>query len=37
VATKALACKLCKAVWHVWNDQTEYDPVRVVSDGLKTV
>ncbi|MFM7815726.1 MAG: IS110 family transposase [Verrucomicrobiota bacterium] len=29
VATKALACKLCKAVWHVWNDQTGYDPVRV--------
>ena len=29
VATKALACKLRKAVWHFWNDQTEYDSVRV--------
>jgi transposase len=29
IATKALACKLCKAAWHVWHDQTLYDPIRV--------
>jgi len=29
VATKALACKLCKAAWHVWHDEVEYDPVRI--------
>jgi transposase len=28
VATKALACKLCKAAWHVWHDGVDYDPLR---------
>jgi transposase len=29
VATKALACKLAKAAWHVMHDQVSYDPGRV--------
>jgi transposase len=29
VATKALACKLSKAAWHVMSEQTDYDPARV--------
>lgn len=37
VATKALACKLCKAVWHVWHDQTEYDPVRVFGPQAESI
>lgn len=29
VATKALACKLAKAAWHVMNEATDYDPKRM--------
>ena len=29
VATKALACKLAKAAWHMMNEQTAYDPARM--------
>jgi transposase len=29
VATKALACKLAKAAWHVMHDNVPYDPQRV--------
>lgn len=29
VATKALACKLAKAAWHVMHDDVAYDPQRV--------
>ena len=29
IATKALACKLAKAAWHVINDQSAYDPKRM--------
>jgi len=29
IATKALACKLAKAAWHVATDQTDYDGARV--------
>jgi transposase len=29
VATKALACKLAKAAWHVLSEQIDYDPQRV--------
>ena len=31
VATKALACKLAKAAWHVMSEQTDYDPSADVS------
>jgi transposase len=30
IATKALACKLAKAAWHVVRDQTDYDPERML-------
>jgi len=29
VATKALACKLAKAAWHMMNNNTPYDPGRI--------
>lgn len=29
IATKALACKLAKAAWHVMTDDTDYDPKRM--------
>jgi len=29
LATKALACKLAKAAWHMMNEQTAYDPARM--------
>ena len=29
LATKALACKLAKAAWHMMSQQTEYDPKRM--------
>ena len=29
VATKALACKLSKAAWHIMNEDVDYDPQRV--------
>ena len=29
IATKALACKLAKAAWHVINEQSTYDPKRM--------
>jgi transposase len=29
IATKALACKLAKAAWHVINDNSTYDPKRM--------
>lgn len=30
IATKALACKLAKAAWHVVNEQTDYDSRRML-------
>jgi len=33
VATKALACKLAKAAWHVMHDEAPYDPQRVFGGG----
>jgi transposase len=35
VATKALACKLAKAAWHVMHDEVAYDPQRVFGGGAK--
>jgi transposase len=35
VATKALACKLAKAAWHVMKKQEPYDPRRVFPDLVK--
>jgi transposase len=29
IATKALACKLAKAAWHIMARQTDYDPGRM--------
>jgi hypothetical protein len=29
IATKALACKLAKAAWHVMAHDTDYDPKRM--------
>ncbi|MGZ4974783.1 MAG: hypothetical protein ACXWDN_18655, partial [Limisphaerales bacterium] len=29
VATKALACKLAKAAWHMMTENTEYDAQRI--------
>ena len=29
IATKALACKLAKAAWHVMHEDVPYDPRRV--------
>ena len=29
IATKALACKLAKAAWHIMSQQCDYDPTRV--------
>jgi transposase len=29
LATKALACKLAKAAWHIMTNQTVYDPTRM--------
>jgi len=29
LATKALACKLAKAAWHIMANQTDYDPKRM--------
>jgi hypothetical protein len=31
--TKALACKLAKAAWHVMHDDAPYDPQRVFGGG----
>jgi len=31
--TKALACKLAKASWHVMHDDAPYDPQRVFGGG----
>lgn len=36
VATKALACKLSKAAWHVMREEVNYDPRRVFP-GIKQV
>lgn len=33
LATKALACKLAKAAWHVMAKQTNYDPCRMFPDA----
>jgi transposase len=33
VATKALACKLAKAAWHVMHEEAPYDPQRVFGGG----
>lgn len=35
IATKALACKLAKAAWHVMAQDTAYDPERVFGEGQK--
>lgn len=36
IATKALACKLAKAAWHVMAEDMPYDAVRVFGPGRKT-
>ena len=33
IATKALACKLAKAAWHVMHEDAPYDPRRVFGGG----
>jgi transposase len=35
IATKALACKLAKAAWHVMKEDVPYDAVRVFGPGKK--
>jgi transposase len=37
VATKALACKLCKALWHVWHDGVAYDPVKAFGPAAAAI
>lgn len=32
IATKALACKLAKAAWHVMAKQSDYDPQRMFAE-----
>lgn len=32
IATKALACKLAKAAWHVMAKQSDYDPQRMFGE-----
>lgn len=36
VATKALACKLSKAAWHMVTCETDYDPARIFPGAKKT-
>lgn len=36
IATKALACKLAKAAWHVMAEDVPYDATRVFGPGKKT-
>jgi hypothetical protein len=37
LATKALACKLAKAAWHVMSQTTGYDPKRMFPElAMKT-
>ncbi len=36
VATKALACKLSKAAWHMVTSETDYDPARIFPGAKKT-
>jgi transposase len=36
IATKALACKLAKAAWHVMSQETPYDPQRVFPGEKKS-
>lgn len=36
IATKALACKLAKAAWHVVREQTDYDPDRMLPGAAPT-
>jgi transposase len=36
IATKALACKLAKAAWHVMAEDAPYDAARVFGPGRKT-
>lgn len=35
VATKALACKLAKAAWHIMHESKPYDPERMFPSGRK--
>jgi hypothetical protein len=35
IATKALACKLAKAAWHVMAQQTDYDASRMFPAGAQ--
>jgi len=35
IATKALACKLAKAAWHVMAKDVPYDPTRVFGPARK--
>ena len=35
IATKALACKLAKAAWHVMAEAVPYDATRVFGSGKK--
>jgi transposase len=37
VATKALACKLAKAAWHMMKEDTEYDAGRIFPGGAKNL
>jgi transposase len=37
IATKALACKLAKAAWHVMAEDTPYDATRVFGPGKDTL
>jgi hypothetical protein len=36
IATKALACKLAKAAWHVMAENVPYDGTRVFGPGRKS-
>jgi len=36
LATKALACKLAKAAWHVMAEQSDYDPKRMFAESAQS-
>ena len=33
IATKALACKMAKAAWHMMKHKADYDPARMFPEG----
>jgi len=37
VATKALACKLAKAAWHMMRENTPYDAERIFPGAKKQI